>query len=155
LTTTFVWSQRFYLPEICDQLKKYCNEDDGGDKAEKLPVDDYISSILEIISINSDGIDKMWAPDAMNCLNMLGIIWSGRGRTKLAIIFLLTSKSYYEVVKRVEIHRDESWIVELESSMTHCLFYLAQAYGLLGDSKSSSLYCRQVIFYPLYRQQNS
>lgn len=94
--------------------------------------------------------------DALKCLNLLGILWAGRMHIKRAFCYLLSVKESYEVLKfkcKAEIKKNNdafqqlknkpiiNTLAELESTLTHNLFYLAQAYGHVGNTKQSSLCC--------------
>jgi hypothetical protein len=94
--------------------------------------------------------------DALKCLNLLGILWAGRMHIKRAFCYLLSVKECYAVLKfkcKAEIAKNNAnfqqlqnkpvlkTLSELESTLTHNLFYLAQAYGHIGNTKQSSLCC--------------
>lgn len=82
--------------------------------------------------------------DAMKCLNLLGILWAGRDHAKRSFLYLLASKKIYDnniSNSNLTIKQKE----EMESTLTHNLFYLAQAYGNNGNPKLSSYYCQQVL----------
>jgi len=94
--------------------------------------------------------------DALKCLNLLGILWAGRMHIKRAFCYLLSVKECYAVLKykcQQEIRKNNAsfqqllnkpinkTVAELESTLTHNLFYLAQAYGHIGNTKQSSLCC--------------
>jgi len=95
--------------------------------------------------------------DTMKCLNMLGILWAGRGYVKRSFLFLLCAKDIYEhqqLNKLEDIKKELSTssrsiqqqaMKEFESQYTHNLFYLAQAYGNVGNSVNSSRYCKETL----------
>eukprot|EP00605_Chrysophyceae_sp_TOSAG23-4_P001540 GSChrysophyteH1.ASY1.ANO1.1688.1 assembled CDS len=82
--------------------------------------------------------------DAMQCLNMLGILWAGRGVVAKSFLYLVAANNLYERGKKHtdKLHAgsssfDRRKARDMESVYTHNLFYLAQAYGHVGDSKKS------------------
>ena len=83
--------------------------------------------------------------NAMKCLNMLGILWAGRGQVRKAFMYLLAAKNLYGL-ENIENGKDTD--VEgdsLQLVYTHTLFYLAQAYGKIGDTIRSSRYCYETL----------
>jgi hypothetical protein len=62
---------------------------------------------------------------------------------------LLSAKALYN--KQIEQPHNKAFEIELDSVYTHNLFYLAQAYGNIGDSEKSSEYCHET----LQRQLNA
>ena len=96
--------------------------------------------------------------DAMKCLNMLGILWAGRGMVQKSFMYLIAANQLY---LRGKVHLDKlnanssaadrRKAKEMESVYTHNLFYLAQSYGHIGDTKKSAAYC----FETLQRQYNA
>lgn len=111
--------------------------------------------------------DASLCASGLKCLNMLGILWAGRGHSRrycfesaasamhayqlifLTILFdrsflyLLASKSLYDQTAEL-INLSSKDAAEIESTFTHNLFYLAQAYGNHGDTTQSSYYCHMV-----------
>lgn len=81
--------------------------------------------------------------DTLKCLNILGILWSGRGQVAKALLYLNAAYEMYE--KNISHVRKKKFRADMENSFTHNLFYLAQAHGHLGDSKKSSLYCYKTL----------
>lgn len=82
--------------------------------------------------------------NAMKCLNMLGILWAGRGQVKKSFLYLLAAKNLYHSVS-IAIQSMTEAQNELESLFTHTLFYLAQAYGHISEIKMSSRYCHETL----------
>jgi len=90
--------------------------------------------------------------DAMKCLNMLGILWAGRGVVQKSFMYLLAANKLYNQ-GRVHLDKlsanssasDRRRAREMESVYTHNLFYLAQAYGHIGDTKKSGEYCFETL----------
>ena len=89
---------------------------------------------------------------SMKCLNMMGILWAGRGQVKKSFIYLHAAKNLYHDVKTwLHDSGTEAFsltlkdIEELESLFVHNLFYLAQAFGHIGDLKTSSRYCHETL----------
>jgi hypothetical protein len=56
----------------------------------------------------------------------------------------LASKQIYDSAQSLGITMSDDKRAEMESALTHNLFYLAQAYGNNGNAQLSSLYCQQV-----------
>jgi tetratricopeptide (TPR) repeat protein len=89
--------------------------------------------------------------DALKCLNMLGILWAGRGRITKSFLYLKASKDLYNSV-RLGLENGKypkpltaDQMKDLESTYTHSLFYLAQAYGHVGNAEKSSLCCKETL----------
>lgn len=68
-----------------------------------------------------------------------------------SLLYLLAAKGLYHKIKTNKgedgyfskvTATDKS---ELESTYVHSMFYLPQAYGNIGDSKKSSVYCRETL----------
>mmetsp|Transcript_3688 Transcript_3688/g.5708 ORF Transcript_3688/g.5708 Transcript_3688/m.5708 type:complete len:356 (-) Transcript_3688:1085-2152(-) len=93
--------------------------------------------------------DASLCADTMKCFNLMGILWAGRDHLKRSFLYLLAAKEYYDRCSGVDI--STAVRVELESTLTHNLFYLAQAYGNIGNATLSSLYCHMT----LQRQLNA
>lgn len=66
-----------------------------------------------------------------------------------SFLYLLASKKIYDDNIINSKNMTEKQKEEMESTLTHNLFYLAQAYGNNGNPKLSSYYCQQVIIYHL------
>ena len=114
----------------------------------KLNADSYVPIPL---TVNENIVDTM------KCLNMMGILWAGRGYVKRSFLYLLCAKDIYEHQKlnnfediKKELSRcsksiQRQFMKEFESQYTHNLFYLAQAYGNIGNSVNSSRYCKDTL----------
>lgn len=121
------------------------SDDDKGDDGAVKPesMDDVRTANLEPPEIECK-VDEEIA-DAMKCLNMLGILWAGRAQVRKSLLYLLAAKSlYYKVSGNTSVLK-ESHRNDLESTCTHNLFYLAQAYGHVGDMTKSSQFCRETL----------
>lgn len=92
--------------------------------------------------------------DAMKALNLLGILWAGRGQVIKSMMFLMSAHNFY--ISNVEAAAkspplgqkskfDKKTNADLGNAFTHNLFYLAQAYGNIGDTKKSCSYCHQTL----------
>ena len=90
-------------------------------------------------SINLPSTNVDIGVDAMKCLNMLGILWAGRGIVRKAFLYLISANKLYSEYSNMKL--SDSSRNEIESVYTHNLFYLAQAYGHIGDAKKSGEYC--------------
>lgn len=113
---------------------------DGEDiDATEIPADELVPPIVRLPR-------KDVRIDAMKCLNMLGILWSGRGSLKKAIVYLKAAKLLYEESDKEErIKKQFFFKGDIESVHTHNLYYLAQVYGHLGDATLSAQYCRETL----------
>jgi hypothetical protein len=80
--------------------------------------------------------------DAMKCLNMLGILWHGRQHYKRSLMYFYYAKQFYTHAKD---HISNNEIQALESLFTHNMFYLAQAYGNIGNVELSCKYCYETL----------
>ncbi len=84
-------------------------------------------------------------PLLANTINWLGILWAGRGNAKRSFLYLIASKEYYDRAAPLLLSgmgaKDAQ---DMESTLTHNLFYLAQAYGNIGNVKLSCMYCHMV-----------
>jgi tetratricopeptide (TPR) repeat protein len=78
---------------------------------------------------------------------MLGILWFGRTQVRKALLYLLAVKGLYHKADKASflITAEASFRKDLDYIYTHNLFYLAQAYGNLGDLKESSEYCKETL----------
>ena len=76
--------------------------------------------------------------EAMKCFNLLGILWAGRGQVRKSFMYLLAAKRLYG-----SSGEDEK--EDVTAVYTHTLFYLAQAYGKIGDTARSSHYCYETL----------
>lgn len=92
---------------------------------------------------------------AMKCLNMMGILWAGRGDVKKSFLYLYAAKNLYHDINSSQWQQadtdGDSWqptqkeSEELESLFTHNLFYLAQSFGHISDLETSSKYCHETL----------
>jgi hypothetical protein len=125
--------------------------DIGSERAKEIPTD--LTAPLAQVS------SERFYSEAMKCANLLGILWSGRDHAKRSplspltlpsslldrsFLFLLASKQIYDTAQTLGVAMKADKRAEMESALTHTLFYLAQAYGNNGDAQRSSLYCQQV-----------
>ena len=80
--------------------------------------------------------------DGLKCLNMLGILWAGRSHHLRALYYFYTAKEFYHLaVSSIP----SSSLLSFESLFTHNLFYLAQAYGNVGNAELSCQYCLETL----------
>jgi len=77
--------------------------------------------------------------DALRCLNLLGILWTGRENVMRGALFLRCSEALYKALQQEE-HKSLQ-AAAIEDVHTHTLFYLAQCYGHIGDASMSSTFC--------------
>ena len=82
--------------------------------------------------------------DAVKALNALGILWSGRGQIQKSLLYFLSSHRGYRS-NHQQPKLTPYQLKELGNAHTHTLFYLAQAYGHLGDTSKSCAFCHQTL----------
>ena len=82
--------------------------------------------------------------DAVKALNALGILWSGRGQIQKSLLYFLSSHRGY-LSNHQQPKLTPYQLKELGNAHTHTLFYLAQAYGHLGDTSKSCDFCHQTL----------
>ena len=81
---------------------------------------------------------------SVDCLNMLGVLWSHREVPRRSLLFLLAAK---EVARRAGAVADGpapggAAPARLAELLTHTVFYLAQAYANLGDADRGARYAQ-------------
>ena len=101
-------------------------------------------AVLEPPEVPHCNVDEKIA-DAMKCLNMLGILWAGRAQVRKSLLYLLAAKTLYTKASENVSVLSASHRQDLESTCTHNFFYLAQAYGHVGDVNKSSYFCRETL----------
>ncbi|XP_022081871.1 KIF1-binding protein homolog [Acanthaster planci] len=121
--------------------------------------EDYLTAcrkMLEEYSLDTRAVGLVVAT-----LNQLGILWSGRRELRRALEILLEAENVYKKYKHeigVAPHGiNELFVAEentltdhqrqqkFEKAYTHTLYYLAQVYGNLGDSKKSASHCHETL----------
>lgn len=138
----------FYYPGVKDQIHTMVgtmDEPNPGDESITPRYQELTTPTLPLLSL------RLLA-DGLKCLNLLGILWAGRGQPHKSLVFLLCAEQVYQSY-RTEHPRNHPTSTfttnftekELENSYTHTLFYLAQAYGHLRDSDLSSKYCQETL----------
>jgi hypothetical protein len=170
----------YYFPDLVKEIDELV-----GDRDEKLSSpspefsqerEDYLKEIENLSSLPSaihlpTSFAKNTVCDAMKCLNILGILWAGRGQPLKSLYYLLSANQCYQnaiAASSTAASTSSSTIPgsssaattppssffdlsanlerkELENSFTHNLFYLAQAYGNLKIVKKSSKYCQMTL----------
>lgn len=134
----------YYTPDYVGDVNKLVGEEES--EGEEKPLDaEWVNSLVPP-PVNLPSEAKI--VDAMKCFNMLGILWAGRGAVPKSLLYLLASKTLYQE-NREQFMNDAkippSVKRDFESAYTHNLFYLAQAYGHLGDSVKSGQYCHETL----------
>ncbi len=145
----------FYSPDFVQEINDMVGVDHEGEEEEvDKGSDSATSSTSGRVSLDEPPEVKLPKDnliiciDAMQCLNMLGILWAGRGVVKKSFLYLLAANNLYERSKKHTMKLNASSSAsnrrkakELESVYTHNLFYLAQAYGHIGNATKSGEYC--------------
>lgn len=123
-------------------------------ECEEVPTgQEYLEKCLELI--DSKSLMPSWCSLSISVNNQLGILWSNRCSYEEALKYLKISEDLYLNFKKDENKRspldyNTFWkrpvdLVEscetFEDLHTHTLYYLAQAYGIRGETKISSKYC--------------
>lgn len=87
------------------------------------------------VSMSEYGLDiYTYVIDSVKCLNMLGILWSSRGRLKGSILFLLGAKSIYASYKKDKVWAFIPHIDRLyESFKAHDSLYLIPSSTLTNE----------------------
>lgn len=136
----------YYFPQLVEKIATIVGPevDDSDEGIANEKTDDLVPPPLNKIAVNL-------IQDAMLNLNLLGILWAGRGQVRKSFLYLLSANTFYET----NIARNLSSAVGpalpapvlagIESTYTHNLFYLAQAYGNIGNVTLSSKYCRMTL----------
>ena len=131
----------FYFPGLLFEINQRSGELTNQDsKGEENGLNEENISIpqLELVSYPLPSVYL----DAMKCLNMLGILWAGRGHHLRALYFFYTAKEFYHIA----IPSISSTLLSsFESLFTHNLFYLAQAYGNIGNAQLSCQFCYETL----------
>lgn len=133
-----------FYPEFIEEVNILCSDadqNDSGSNAEAIKeyqVEEWKPPKIKL----NENIDLL---DAIKCLNLFGILWSGRSQVKKSFLYLLAAKNLYHsnstVISDLTPSRKES----LEAVYTHNLFYLAQAYGHIKELKLSCIYCQETL----------
>lgn len=133
---------QYYIPQFVEAVLEIVGPDSPEteeDQAAAQPVKP--TDKLVPPQITATAILREQKVDAMKCLNMLGILWAGRGHVQKSFLYLLAAKNLYDL-DTGKVYAD---VNELESAYTHNLFYLAQAYGQIGDVMKSSEFCYETL----------
>lgn len=91
--------------------------------------------------------------DALETLNLLALLWSGREELGRARLYLLAAREVFTMLDPHQLppppppppHHGSRFRRPLDEHYTHTLFYLAQVYGALQDADASSAYCYQTL----------
>ena len=147
---------QFYFPGLVDKIIEMSAEyevdesgPDGTNKPEKIITTEDIKTPPELPILSESLI-----VDAMKTLNILGILWAGRGQVQKSMLYLLSARQFYiqqneNIMKTTSSNilssNSKKILLDLGYVYTHNLYYLAQAYGNIGDTKKSCLYCHQTL----------
>ena len=125
-------------------------------ECEEVPTgQEYLDKCLQ--TIKGHELDRFWCTLSITVNNQYGIVWSNRCSYEEAYNYLKVSEKLYTDYKELRaeapMNYKSFWVdstpnsemegnsVFFESLHTHTLYYLAQAYGIRGDTKVSSKYC--------------
>ncbi|KAJ1419444.1 KIF-1 binding protein C terminal-domain-containing protein [Ochromonadaceae sp. CCMP2298] len=127
----------YYFPDLVEKIYDMCKDDD--EEKTLTAADIKPTPELRLLS-------EVLVLDAMKTLNMMGILWAGRGQVHKSMLFLLSARQFYtQHTAQGEVRFAAKTLKELGQTFTHNLFYLAQAYGNLGDTATSCTYCHQTL----------
>lgn len=124
----------FYFPQLVQKVEEMVGGEGKEQNGEELEA--LIPALMTVLQ------QADYLLEGMKCLNILGILWSGRGQPSKAVVYLLAAKNYFLCHHQREAAQGNA---QIEDTYTHTLFYLAQAYGHLQDSSRSSDYCKQTL----------
>eukprot|EP00111_Clytia_hemisphaerica_P008771 TCONS_00025650-protein len=124
-------------------------------ECEEVPTgQEYLDKCIQII--NKRDLEFSWVTLSITVNNQYGILWSNRCSYEEAYNYLVISEKlftdYKNKTSEAPLNYKSFWAesnnelienkdVFFESLHTHTLYYLAQAYGIRGDTKTSSKYC--------------
>ena len=124
-------------------------------ECEEVPTgQEYLDKCL--LDVKGKELEPFWCTLSITINNQYGILWSNRCSYEEAYNYLKVSEKLYTDYKALELEApldyksfwvdpSESQVEEneifFESLHTHTLYYLAQAYGIRGDTTTSSKYC--------------
>jgi hypothetical protein len=128
----------FFLPGYRSRVEELCLATEEGVQP-SLAGYEEAAGTLPAITLT----DKRVCCDVLKCASMLGILWAGREQLKKSFLYLLSAKLIYESILKLSLPDSSS--SEVESLYTHNLFYLAQAYGHIGNSILSCKYCHETL----------
>jgi hypothetical protein len=125
----------FFLPGFCSRIDEQCPADAGTECA---GVEVLAEGLPDLAPT-----DIRFCGEILKCVNMLGILWAGREQIKKSFLYLHSAKRIYGHISKLAL--SESAHKEIESLYTHNIFYLAQAYGHIGNAKLSCKYCHETL----------
>jgi hypothetical protein len=141
-------AMEFYVPAFVKAVAEVAGEEEADEtEASKKKLKEVLERLVPP-PLTPTPILKEHKVDAMKCLNMLGILWAGRGQVDKSFLYLLSAKRLYDLDMGLLplSHADAAAAdAELESVYTHNLFYLAQAYGQIGETIKSSEFCYETL----------
>ena len=136
-----------FVAAICEIVGPDVVDTGESPEAAKVPADQLVPPALVCKAALQDR-----KPEAMKCLNMLGILWAGRGQVQKSFLYLIAANNLYSAGRTGPQGGAAAGVAAmsadtegLESVYTHNLFYLAQAYGQIGDTVRSSEYCYETL----------
>jgi DNA-binding transcriptional MerR regulator len=144
---------QYYFPGLVEKITELSKEDEV-DEAGPQPGETekpFTSADLKeppVLPI----LKETLVMDAMRALNILGIVWAGRAQVHKSMLYLLAAQQFYLTNIKApcttpgQTSRFTRKVAnELGSTYTHTLFYLAQAYGNIGDTHKSCMYCHMTL----------
>lgn len=126
----------YYFPGLVAEILEKVGSKDEIPAGEDSVLPEYETFVLPTLPTQP----KKAFVEALKCLNILGILWAGRGRPHRSLLYLLCSETLYKQQPPSLSPQEEG-----ENTYTHTLFYLAQAYGNFHDAVRSSDYCHRTL----------
>jgi hypothetical protein len=143
---------KYYFPDLVSQIDSFVSDKDEtltqGEESDQNKLNEFVAEIENnFLPKFTPLADLTIVSDSMKCLNLLGILWAGRGQPLKSLCFLLSVSECYEDFQRKKDQSRENPISneEIENTFTHNLFYLAQAFGNLKMLRKSSFYCQKTL----------
>jgi hypothetical protein len=144
---------QYYFPGLVETIIDVTKDDEPGDETEansKKTITSADITTPPALPVLRESL----VVDAMKALNILGILWAGRGHVHKSMLYLLAARQFYltctEAAERdapagQKSKYSKKTCTDLGYAFTHNLFYLAQAYGNMGDTRTSCSYCHQTL----------
>lgn len=143
---------QYYFPGLVESINELSAEDETDESGAEVEKKVTSADVKEPPKVGV--LAEILVIDAMKALNILGILWAGRGHVQKSMLFLLSARQFYltniEAAAQAAPAGQKSKfgkkvLTELGYTFTHNLFYLAQAYGNIGDTKKSCEFCHMTL----------
>ena len=136
-------ASKYYFPDLYNNIMTITTDD--SDTSNLNDIESFIPQLPSVFGNPKVEFNTI-VVDVLKCLNLLGILWAGRGNVKRSFMFLHSSyKLYDEQFRTKQNDQTTSINSSIESVYTHTCFYLAQCYGHLGNVIKSSQFCHETL----------